>query len=699
MPNYNININVIGKDAASGPLRSVAGALGSIGEIASGIVAADVFEKIASSLTSAATAGIDSTRRWHEQIDRLHDQFGMTGPQASKFAFAMNRVGLSIDEGSFGLNFFTRGLDDVNDRLKKGEKTLSPFQTALAKLGVSAFDSRGKMKSFEAILPEIMDHFQKLPPGINASALAMDLFGARGGSRFLDFLREGSSGLDEANKKTQALGLSMSTDVMDATERFGFALNEMGLGLEGMKNQIGVAMLPVLQDLVNLINKEILPSFLKWFKEHTPALKEALKSLSDWIQQVGLPALKQLGDWFLKEGLPALKQFGGWVKDNVLPVIKQLMDLIKKPPSTAGLTAAFTNILKILQPLLEKLSKFWEEIEPKITKAWLNIQKVTKQAWDFIWGNVIKPVVDAITKFIEEHHEEIEAIIKGVWKEIQGVVKVAWATISGIIKIALDILGGDMDAAAVDWKEMMKGVWDGIKLIISGALDIIKNTIGSALGAIWTMISNKSNDIMTAITSPFSNALATIQNINWGAIGGSIVTAITNALNAALGAGSVLLATIQGFVNSVGTSIAGFFASMSIDNIRNAIALLVGNAMAAVQNVGYFLWQAWNAAVAIVQKLIDSFWGNFSAMVNALGGIIGQAINNILDILGLPHWLNPLYGQFGVFAPMRLAPAMAGTGGMSTLTMAPSYNLTIYSQARTEQVVADFMLMKALAGT
>lgn len=58
MADYRITIELVGKDRASGAVAAVAGALGSIGEIAAGILAAKVFQAIASGLADMARQAI-----------------------------------------------------------------------------------------------------------------------------------------------------------------------------------------------------------------------------------------------------------------------------------------------------------------------------------------------------------------------------------------------------------------------------------------------------------------------------------------------------------------------------------------------------------------------------------------------------------------------------------------------------------------
>src|SRR3990170_8110242 len=153
-------------ERASQAVGSAFSSLGSHFVITAGDIVGAV-ERIGRAVVDGLKTPLRTTADWAGQLDKLGDQFGLSGEQASGWAFLMNRVGISVDEGAQGLNFFTRGLNETIKILKDGKTELTPFGQALSKLGVSAFDARGKLKTFDQVMPEILDRFQKLPAGVN----------------------------------------------------------------------------------------------------------------------------------------------------------------------------------------------------------------------------------------------------------------------------------------------------------------------------------------------------------------------------------------------------------------------------------------------------------------------------------------------------------------------------------------------------
>lgn len=308
-------------------------------------------------LAAASKIGLDNLTAWNEQVNTLSDNLGTTGEQSSAWAVAFNRVGVSVDEGSAGLNRFVKGLDDLKNtkpevtittaksaaeiaklnerlgdakvKLERAQKALaeskkptdsmryavedaqkavnrlnaelgaaqqtvtktgkaiqaSPFQQALDQLGIKAFNAKGKLRSFDEIMPDVLTAFQKMPAGVKKSALAMDLFG-RSGTKFLDFLSQGPEGLKRATQLSKLYGLELSTDLSDAIEQFGFALNETNLGLKGFWVTIGKEILPIATKFVNFFNAEILPPLIRFAQWIAPKMAAALDMLFGAFQSV-----------------------------------------------------------------------------------------------------------------------------------------------------------------------------------------------------------------------------------------------------------------------------------------------------------------------------------------------------------------------------------------------------------------------------
>lgn len=587
--------------------EKAASRMSGLGDVAKGAAVVGIGAATAgvAAFVAAAKFGVDALNSWNDQVNTLSDNLGTTGEQSAVWAAAFNHVGLTVDEGGAGLNFFTRGLDDLRTALNEG-KDLTPFGKALDKLGVSAFDANGDLRTFDQVMPDLLDSFQQMPAGIDKTALAMELFGSRAGTKFIDFLSQGSEGLEHARKMVADFGLGLTTEGSGAIEEFGFAWNDLQLGFQGVMAQIGLALLPTLQTLIAFVTANVLPVLSQWAQLIKPVVDEVVGLGSQFLNFL------ETGEMFEDFGTEFAAMFGpfeplvlgvvravakfvdtaqnivGWATDT-FPIAEKIKLIFYELGRLFGLSAQQSN--DMANGVKQAIQAIWDFIQPvlanifnEIGKFWTEIQPRLQKAWDNIYNNIIVPVLTAIVKFISDHQEEIKQIIEGAWQFISGVFQTAWALISGIVKIALDLLGGDMDAAGRDWKALQEGVWEGIQNIFKGA---------------------------------------------WKAIGQFVFDALV------------------GLVRAIDDKMAEARQGI-IDQLNSAVDWLRSLPSRMVQ-----------VGIDIVQGLIDGFWQQAGAVQDALKDIVQLAVQGILDSLGL--------GGLG-FASPSLAGAGAGGAGRTVPT-------------------------------
>lgn len=313
-----------------------------------------------------------------------------------------------------------KAVDTLNEKLATTPATietvstsapkLTPFAEALENLGVSAVDSQGNLKTFDQIMPELLDAFKRLPPGIDKSALAMELFGTRAGTKFLDFLSQGSEGLDQATKFAKDFGLELSTDTSNNIEEFGFILNDLRLGAQGFLIVIGKAMLPILRDLSKVVLTDILPPLIDWAQDVLPRVVEGVQHVVEAV----LPFVAGLGglvieigkvlttsDLFEDFGSDFARLFG----DNegaVQGLMTKLGEFVLKVKDTTRVALAkFQTFWENLQPTLENVKKWFstegvdalevffkkvEEMQTRTLPKWNDTLAEMEKTWTILFG-------------------------------------------------------------------------------------------------------------------------------------------------------------------------------------------------------------------------------------------------------------------------------------------------------------------------
>jgi TP901 family phage tail tape measure protein len=217
---------------------SAAGAFGKLGQVTGKITAG-----VGSLIPAAALAGLAAiAKRTIDAADNLNDLSQRTGvavESLSRFGNAAADSGSSVDEVAKAMSRLARGVVDP----------ASSASQALNKIGISAIDSSGKVKSLDEIMLSISDVFAKLPDGAEKAALAQELFG-KSGVNLIPLLNQGREALSQYSA-------TIDTELAQASDKFNDTLNAIGIALAGPFSDAVTALLPAItaiaEALVGLI--------------------------------------------------------------------------------------------------------------------------------------------------------------------------------------------------------------------------------------------------------------------------------------------------------------------------------------------------------------------------------------------------------------------------------------------------------------
>jgi phage-related protein len=624
----------------------------------------------------------------------------------------------------------------------------------------------------------------------------------------------------------QVLKVQLEGAAAGAGSTFSGQLTILQNSFGDLLQTLGDTFLPLLKDLVQWVNREIMPAFKKWAEENAPAIQQALRDLAQWLKVHVLPAIQQLVQW-VAANWPRVQQAIQQAWNIIQPILQALFQLWLAYMNALGqgLSQAWGMLQPIFQAFFAELSRFWTEIQPKLQAAWNRIVQVTTQAWQSVW-NTIKPIIDSIQQFIQAHYTEIKTIIEGAMNFVMGYIQVVWSIIQGIIKIALDLISGDTTAATKSWDEMLTGVMDGLKKMFDGAWAAIQTTFALALQAIVDAITTKATEISTAMGNAISGAVTAItsrvadffsaaaklllgenQDGNGGIVGGiravatQIATEMGSAINSAKdaitarigdffnaakalivgteeekGAGGLvggIKSQVEAITSALGgaidiakgaiaTRIGDFFNAAKelivgteeekgagglvggikskLEDVKKAIedlisgaadklatlpqdikdkfadigGKIVGGIKDKIAGMGDDLATALKSAIkAALETIRTALTSSDNPIAQAVTKQINDAIDWIEQKLGIAS-PSKVFAKIGSEMAAGLAegfatPPLSATLAAGTMAMGSAtanaiynqqhyYNLTIHSNASTEQVVADFAMLRALAG-
>ena len=220
--------------------------------------------------------------------DAIHKAAGRTGMAAeslSALAHAAGQSGTSIEAVEAAVQRLQRTVTDAAD----GSKSAAD---ALAAVGLSADRLRGLTPEDQLMV--MADAIRGIDDPAEKAARAIAIFGRRG-AQLIPLLDEGSEGMRALMEEAKRLGLVMDDEAAEAAAAMTDALGRLQGSLAGLRNAIGQAVLPMLQELTRYLTDAV-----GWARE----LAATHPEIARWSLVVG-GAITAVGTAMLATGAAA----------------------------------------------------------------------------------------------------------------------------------------------------------------------------------------------------------------------------------------------------------------------------------------------------------------------------------------------------------------------------------------------------------
>lgn len=326
----NNSIRALGQEAGFGRLSK---SLGAVAHNAAGAAQslAGLGLKVAA-IGGLAAGGIfawvKSVADVGDAAEKAAQRAGISVKAWTEYAYAASLADVS-NEGL--LNGF-RKLNQNSVAAQLGSKQMAAW---FKRAGVSI----GNLKKLgpDALMEKIADQFAGMQDGAKKTALAMALFG-KSGADLIPLLNSGSKGIRETREEAEKLGLSWKDQDAAAAAQFNDDLSRLRRTLQGLRDTIGISLLPVFDDMIVsarewiLANRELIQTkvigWIKDFRAAWPGLKknilDTLKAGKDLITGAN-DIIQSLGGW--KTALLAL---GGVMAIDTVASIVKLMGTLSR---------------------------------------------------------------------------------------------------------------------------------------------------------------------------------------------------------------------------------------------------------------------------------------------------------------------------------------------------------------------------------
>lgn len=268
---------------------------------------------LTAAITAAATAVllfVESAAKAGDRLDKLRDIVGMTTKDYQLLEGAANLAGIENEEFSKSIQLFARSIG-------MARQGMSQYIKEFAILGINMRDGNGQLKNNKELLLEVADAFQHHIKGVDRNTVAQLLFG-RSGAKMINFLEKGRKGIEEATKEFGKYAFILDKKAIKQSQVFRDSQFLLTAAIKGLKNQIGIGLMPVVQKMIN--------ETLKWLAANRKMIVSGIIK-------------------FFKAMLVAAKALGKTMK-FLVSIVKSAVNIWKH------LNKAFGNTVKILTVLL-----------------------------------------------------------------------------------------------------------------------------------------------------------------------------------------------------------------------------------------------------------------------------------------------------------------------------------------------------------
>jgi len=336
----DVIIKLLAKDSASASIKVLARELGLFGnatEKAHGkLFALGIAIGGFTAVGGVMIKAVMHTVKLGEALRDMSLSTGVAVESLSTLRYAADQANVTLDQVGLGLKMLARNAVEAT---KKGSQQARAFR----EMGVAVRNVAGEMRPVLAIMYDLSDRFRVMTDETKRAALAQKMFG-RAGTELLPFLLEDVRALQQ---NAQDLGLQMTTAQAQAADDLGDAWGKLRFVAGGLAQDIGVAVIPSLTELLNIFNdlsQRTGQGAWKWSSETmqiTSALfkklyvsgKAAFGALWEnvtalWKLYVQRPLLAMWGGLLIAFG-GVLGKFGLNVEENLAGVRRELEELGK----------------------------------------------------------------------------------------------------------------------------------------------------------------------------------------------------------------------------------------------------------------------------------------------------------------------------------------------------------------------------------
>lgn len=406
-------------------------------------------------LASFAAIGL-STIKSADELKTFADRVNMSAEELQKWQYIAMQTDVTNEELQAGLV----KAQGAFGSLAKGD--IDAASKALQDLGISSEQaSQGMGANFD----ELVNKLAAIEDPILQAAYANEIFGERMGAKLVPMLKAGGEGLAELAREFENFD-TLTNGQVESLAEFDNVMNKIKYSFKIIKEEIGVALLPIMQTLADIMNTKVIPAvqgLTDWFTNLSDGTKQTIMVVLAAVAAMA-PALLILGK--LTAGV------GGVIK-TVHGLCGALNVLIAHP-----IIAIIALIIGLFMALYTTNEQFRNSINALVSQL----------------GEALMPILNTLMTALGEIFEAFMPIIDVIGNVLGPVI----ATLTPIVMTLVNLLSGILIPIIETVANVFAKAFGFVQKVIEGYVKIIEKVINGIIDFINLLIRqiNKLGDVL-----------------------------------------------------------------------------------------------------------------------------------------------------------------------------------------------------------